>query len=299
MSDDVKTEISPMTSLLINKLVFLVTVKKAFGKALFSRHALVAFAALLMCGFSSLVTAQTPLSSKPALVAAAANLQQVLVELVPLFEREQKGKISLSIGSSANLVRQIQQGLPAEIFMSADEDFALRLADAGLSQDRGVVYATGRLVLAVPAASALKLDPQLQGLRAGLGQIEKFAIANPELAPYGKAAVQALQKLNVWSVLQPKMVLGENIAQTTQYLSTGAAQAGMTALSLVLAPEVASRLRYVLIPQDLHAPLRQRMVLLKNASPQAVQFYTFLQGEPARKIFQRYGFSTDKVAATQ
>ena len=284
-----------MTSLLINKLIPSEAGKKAF----LSRHALVAFAALLMCGFSGLVVAQTPLPSKPALVAAAANLQQVLIELVPLFEREQKGKISLSIGSSANLVRQIQQGLPAEIFMSADEDFALRLADAGLSQDQGVVYATGRLVLAVPVASALKLDPQLQGLKAGLGQIEKFAIANPELAPYGKAAVQALQKLNVWPALQRKMVLGENIAQTTQYLSTGAAQAGMTALSLVLAPEVASRLRYVLIPQDLHAPLRQRMVLLKNASPQAVQFYAFLQGEPARKIFQRYGFSTDKVAATQ
>ena len=295
MSDGVKTEIFFMTSLLINKLIPSEAGKKAF----LSRHALVAFAALLMCGFSGLVVAQAPLPSKPALVAAAANLQQVLVELVPLFEREQKGKISLSIGSSANLVRQIQQGLPAEIFMSADEDFALRLADAGLSQDQGVVYATGRLVLAVPVASALKLDPQLQGLKAGLGQIEKFAIANPELAPYGKAAVQALQKLNVWPALQRKMVLGENIAQTTQYLSTGAAQAGMTALSLVLAPEVASRLRYVLIPQDLHAPLRQRMVLLKNASPQAVQFYTFLQGEPARKIFQRYGFSTDKVAATQ
>ena len=295
MSDGVKTEIFFMTSLLINKLIPSEAGKKAF----LSRHALVAFAALLMCGFSGLVVAQAPLPSKPALVAAAANLQQVLVELVPLFEREQKGKISLSIGSSANLVRQIQQGLPAEIFMSADEDFALRLADAGLSQDRGVVYATGRLVLAVPVASALKLDPQLQGLKAGLGQIEKFAIANPELAPYGKAAVQALQKLNVWSALQRKMVLGENIAQTTQYLSTGAAQAGMTALSLVLAPEVASRLRYVLIPQDLHAPLRQRMVLLKNASPQAVQFYAFLQGEPARKIFQRYGFLTDKVAVTQ
>ena len=295
MSDGVKTEIFFMTSLLINKLIPSEAGKKAF----LSRHALVAFAALLMCGFSGLVVAQAPLPSKPALVAAAANLQQVLVELVPLFEREQKGKISLSIGSSANLVRQIQQGLPAEIFMSADEDFALRLADAGLSQDQGVVYATGRLVLAVPVASALKLDPQLQGLKAGLGQIEKFAIANPELAPYGKAAVQALQKLNVWPALQRKMVLGENIAQTTQYLSTGAAQAGMTALSLVLAPEVASRLRYVLIPQDLHAPLRQRMVLLKNASPQAVQFYTFLQGEPARKIFQRYGFLTDKVAVTQ
>jgi molybdate transport system substrate-binding protein len=229
-------------------------------------------------------------NNRPSLVAAAANLQPVLGELVPLFERQQKGRITLNTGSSANLVRQIQQGLPAELFLSADEDFALRLVDAGLTPDRGVVYATGRIVLVVPADSPLALDPQLKGLAAGLPAINKFAMANPELAPYGKAAVQALQKLNLWPALQGKVVLGESIAQATQYVSTGAAQAGITALSLALAPELAGRVRYVLIPDDLHAPVRQRMVLLKSARPAALAFYEFLQSPQAKAVLTRYGY---------
>lgn len=226
----------------------------------------------------------------PAIVAAAANLQPVLAELVPLFERSQTGKLTLNLGSSANLVRQIQQGLPAQLFLSADEDFALRLVDAGLTADRGVVYATGRIVLVVPAASPLTLDAQFKGLQAGLPKLHKFAIANPELAPYGKAAVQALQKLALWPALQGKIVLGDSIAQTTQYVSTGAADAGITALSLVLAPAAAARLRYVLIPAELHAPLRQRMVLLKNAGPTARAFYAFLQSPAAKAVLGRYGY---------
>jgi molybdate transport system substrate-binding protein len=235
--------------------------------------------------------AQTPPAhSRPSLVAAAANLQPALAELVPLFEQQQKGRLTLNTGSSANLVRQIQQGLPAELFLSADEDFALRLADAGLTPDRGVVYATGRIVLIVPVNSTLALDPQLKGLAAGLPQVDKFAIANPELAPYGKAAVQALQKRGIWPALQGKIVLGESIAQATQYVSTGAAQAGITALSLALAPELAGRTRYVLIPDDLHAPVRQRMVLLKPARPAARAFYEFLQSPAARAVLTRYGY---------
>lgn len=249
-----------------------------------------ALAFQLGLAMASQASAQDAAASRPALVAAAANLQPVLAELVPLFERGQKSRVRINIGSSANLVRQIQQGLPAELFMSADEDFALRLADAGLTLDRGLVYATGRLVLLVPADSPLALDPQLRGLKAGLGQVQKFAIANPELAPYGKAAVQVLQKLDLWPALHGKIVLGENIAQTTQYVSTGAAQAGITALSLALAPELATRVRYVLLPDNLHAPVRQRMVLLKNAGPAARAFYEFLQSPAAKAVLTRYGY---------
>ncbi|ABE42126.1 molybdate ABC transporter substrate-binding protein [Polaromonas sp. JS666] len=249
-----------------------------------------ALALQLGSGLVSPASAQDAGSSRPALIAAAANLQPVLAELVPLFERGQKSRVRVNIGSSANLVRQIQQGLPAELFLSADEDFALRLADAGLTPDRGLVYATGRLVLLVPAGSPLALDPQLRGLRSGLSQVQKFAIANPELAPYGRAAVQVLQKLDLWPALQGKIVLGENMAQATQYVSTGAAQAGITALSLALAPELATRVRYVLLPDDLHAPLRQRMVLLKNAGPAAHAFYEFLQSAPAKAVLMRYGY---------
>lgn len=229
-------------------------------------------------------------TDKPALVAAAANLQQALAELVPLFEGQQTGRITLSLGSSSNLVRQIQQGLPAELFLSADEDFALRLHDAGLTLDRGAVYATGRIVLVTPRASTLALDAELQGLKAAAPGLGKFAIANPELAPYGRAAVQALQKQGLWPALQSHLVLGENIAQTTQYVSTGAAQAGITALSLVLAPGVAKQLRYVLVREDLHAPIRQRMVLMKNAGAAARGFYAFMQSPAAQAVLARYGY---------
>ena len=236
--------------------------------------------------------AATVASERPVQVAAAANLQPVLAELVPMFERQHPGRVrvTVTVGSSANLVRQIQQGLPADLFLSADEAYALRLFDAGLTPDRGTVYATGRLVLMVPAASRLPLDPQLAGLSAALPAMDKFAIANPELAPYGKAAVQALHHLGLWPALQGKIVLGESIAQTTQFISTGAAQAGITALSLALAPELAGRVRYVLVPEKLHAPLHQRMVLLKTATPAARVFYEFLQSSQARAVLQRYGY---------
>lgn len=248
------------------------------------------FGAWLLLVLTGAALAQPDARPKPVLVAAAANMQSALTELVPLFERGHRMRISLTLGSSATLVRQIQQGLPAELFLSADEDFVFRLADAGLTQDSGAVYATGRLVLLVPAGSRLVLDSGLIGLKAGLPEVRKFAIANPALAPYGKAAVQALQNQAIWSALQGKLVLGDNIAQTTQFVSTGAAEAGITALSLALAPEVAARTRYVLISDVLHAPIRQRMVLLKNAGPGARAFHDFLQSPDAKAVLTRYGF---------
>ena len=239
-------------------------------------------------GLTRLARAQS--FADTARVAAAANLQPALTELAALFEGGQRGKPVITYGSSANLLRQIQQGLPAELFLSADEDFALRLADAGLTLDRGAVYATGRLALLVPAASSLVLDAGLDGLRAGLGKIGRVASANPELAPYGRAAVEALQRTGLWPQLSGKIVTGENIAQTTQYVSSGAADAGLTALSLALAPEVAVRTRHVVVDAALHAPLRQRMVLLKNAGPVARAFYDFILSPDARTVLQRHGY---------
>ena len=249
------------------------------------------FSVACAAGLAATLQAQALAASAPALVAAAANLQPALAELVPLFEREYAGRVSVTLGSSANLVRQIQQGLPAELFLSADEDFALRLADAGLTLDRGAVYATGRIVVLVPAGSPVALDPRLDGLKAALPRIRKFAIANPELAPYGRAAVQALQKLELWSAIEPKLVLGENIAQATQFVATGAAQAGITALSLVLVPGMDAQVRYLLISAELHAPLRQRMVLLKNAGPAARAFYRFLRSPAAKAVLARHGYA--------
>lgn len=224
-------------------------------------------------------------------VAAASDLQFALAEIAGQYQQQTGVRIELSMGSSGNFARQLRQGLPADLFMSADESFVLALADAGLTRDRGAPYALGRLALYAGNTSPVALDPGLKGLRAGWAGVSKFAIANPDHAPYGRAARQALEKLGMWGLVQPRLVLADNVAQATQFVSTGAAQAGITALSLVLAPPVARLGRHVVLPDRLHEPLRQRMVLMKSAGNAATAFYDHLRSPPARVVLQRYGFN--------
>jgi len=224
-------------------------------------------------------------------VAAASDLKFALAELAARYERETGQRVQLNLGSSGNFAQQIRQGLPVDLFMSADEAFVLQLADAGLTQDRGVLYALGRIAAIVAAVSPIGLDAQLHGLRASWSSVTSLAMANPEHAPYGRAAQQALQRLDLWELVKNKLVLGENIAQTTQFVTSGAAQAGITALSLALAPEVARAVRHVVLPAALHEPLRQRMVLLKGASAQAAGFYRYVQGPDAKAVLSRHGFA--------
>ncbi|HQR19690.1 MAG TPA: molybdate ABC transporter substrate-binding protein [Burkholderiaceae bacterium] len=227
---------------------------------------------------------------RPPIVAAASDLKFAVTEIAARFEIDTGRKVNLNFGSSGNFVRQIQQGAPFELFMSADEDFVFKLADAGLTRDRGAPYAVGRIVLYVPKGSKLKLDPALKGLRSGWSEVHKLAIANPEHAPYGRAAEQALHSLALWEFAQPKLILGENIAQTAQYVVSGGAEAGIIALSLALAPELARQGEHVLLPDHLHQPLRQRMVLTRGAGETATAFYKYLQEPTARGILRKYGF---------
>jgi molybdate transport system substrate-binding protein len=226
-------------------------------------------------------------------VAAASDLKFALGELAARYERETGQRVQLNLGSSGRFAQQIRQGLPVDLFMSADEAFVFQLADAGLTQDRGALYALGRIAAVASAASPIELDPQLHGMRAGWGSVTSFAMANPEHAPYGRAARQALERLGLWALVKTKLVLGENIAQTTQFVTSGAAQAGITALSLALAPEVARFARHVVLPAALHDPLRQRMALLKGASAQAAEFYRYVQGPDAKAVLARHGFAFD------
>jgi molybdate transport system substrate-binding protein len=229
----------------------------------------------------------------PVRVAAASDLKFVLGELVAQYQRESGQQVQLSLGSSGNFAQQIRHGLPVDLYMAADERYVFQLADAGLTQGRGAIYAMGRIALLVPKASALELDARLQVLRSALPSLRTFAIANPEHAPYGRAAREALQHMGLWEQVAPKLVLGENIAQATQFVTSGAAPAGITALSLAVAPEVAALTRSMVVPADWHRPLRQRMVLLAGARPAAAGFYRFLQGAAARAVLQRYGFGTE------
>jgi molybdate transport system substrate-binding protein len=228
----------------------------------------------------------------PGRIAAASDLQFALPELAGRFERASGARLDLSFGSSGNFARQIEQGAPMELFLSADEGFVMRLADAGRTRDRGALYALGRIALIVPGASNLGLDERLDGLRHGMAQVRRFSIANPEHAPYGRAAREALMKLGLWAELHPLLVLGENVSQATQFVSTGSAQAGITAASLALAPPVAARTRGLLLPHSLHAPLRPRMVLMKTAGAGASAFYDYLRSADARAVLARHGFSS-------
>lgn len=232
-----------------------------------------------------------PLSREKVRVAAASDLKFALAELADQYRRQSGQGIELNLGSSGQFAQQIRQGLPVDLYMSADEDFVFQLAAAGLTQGRGALYALGRIAALVPASSTVPLDAGLSGLRESWPQVKHFAIANPQHAPYGRAARQALERLGLWEMARAKLVLGENIAQATQFVTSGAAQAGITALSLALAPEVGRLARHIVLPMHLHEPLRQRMVLIKGARPGAEEFYSFLQGSAARQVFERFGFA--------
>lgn len=229
--------------------------------------------------------------SLPLRVAAASDLKFALAELADQFQHQSGQAVQVNLGSSGHFAQQIRQGLPVDLYMSADEDFVFQLTAAGLTQGRGALYALGRIAALVPAASTVSLDAALAGLREAWPRVKHFAIANPQHAPYGRAARQALERLGLWEMARSKLVMGENIAQATQFVTSGAAQAGITALSLALAPEVGRLARHILLPAHLHEPLRQRMALMKAARPGAQEFYNFLQGPSARQIFERHGFA--------
>ncbi len=225
-------------------------------------------------------------------VAAASDLKFALDEIAAAFQKQTGQAVRISYGSSGNFMRQIVQDAPFELFLSADEAFVFQLADQGRTMNRGALYATGRIVLFASKSSSWQPDAQLLDLRAALadGRVTRFAIANPEHAPYGRAARETLQAAGLWDTLQGRLVLGENVSQAAQFAVSGSTQGGIFAYSLALAPVFALAGRYVLVPENLHQPLRQRMVLTRKAGAPAQAFYDYLQQPAARTIFKRYGF---------
>ena len=229
---------------------------------------------------------------RPPIVAAASDLSFALTEIADQFAGEYGQGVQLVFGSSGTLTRQIRDGAPFDLFLSADEAFVEELTAAGLTRDGGTLYAVGRIVLFAPKGSPLIPGDGLDGLARLLasGRVARFAIANPRHAPYGRAAETALRKRGLWNALQPRLVLGDNVSQAAQFATTGNTIGGVIAYSLALAPTMRDRGSYALIPETEHMPLRQRMVLLKRAGPVAERFYAYLQEAPARAILERYGF---------
>jgi molybdate transport system substrate-binding protein len=250
-----------------------------------------AFLAVALLAFA--LPARGPADTSGPLVAAASDLQFALEDIATSFHRDTGLNVHLSMGSSGNFARQIRQGAPFEVYLSADEDYVYDLAADGFTRDEGVLYAIGRIVVLVPKGSTVQADSWLDDLAASLddGRLRRFAIANPEHAPYGLRAEQALRHRGLWDTIRSRLVFGENVSQAAQFALSGATQGGIVAYSLVLSPMTADRGVYELIPESWHEPLRQRMVLLSGAGDTAVEFYAYMQQPEARQVLERYGFA--------
>jgi molybdate transport system substrate-binding protein len=243
---------------------------------------------------AALITISVPTRAQsPPRIAAASDLSFALAEVARQFTAETGQRVTLVFGSSGTLTRQIQDGAPFELFLSADEAFVAQLQTAGLTRDAGMLYAIGRLALFAPTGSPLVPAEGLAGLQRLLdaGRVTRFAIANPEFAPYGRAAEAALRTQGLWDALRPRLVLGDNVSQAAQFATTGNAIGGLIAHSLAVAPAMAGRGSFSLVPEGHHPPLRQRMVLLPRAGPVAERFYRYLAQPDTRVILERYGFA--------
>ena len=251
-----------------------------------------ALALLLAFGLgASLRAAPRPLS-----VAAAADLQFALPEVAAAFEKAHPDvDVAVTYGSSGAFYAQIRNGAPFDLFLSADESFPQKLVQEGLAvAGSSLRYSRGRLVLWVPRDSPIPLERL--GVTALLDpRARKVAIANPRHAPYGQAAEAALAKLGLLDAVKPRLVYGENIAQTAQFVQSGAADIGILALSLAQAPALAGRGRSVEIPLDAYPPLEQGAVILSHTRDPAPAwaFRNFLRSPEGVAILKRYGFLVD------
>jgi len=225
-------------------------------------------------------------------VAAAADLSFAFKELVPTFEQQTGEHVKLTLGSSDNFYAQIQNGAPFDLYFSADISYPKKLEEAGLAVPGSLYpYAVGRIVLWTGNESRLDLSKGLEILREPT--IKKIAIANPKHAPYGRAAVAAMEYFKVYDQVKDKLILGENISQTAQFIESGACDIGIVALSLALAPVMKAAGQYWEIPATAHSPLEQGAVILKQSKNPEVarQFLEFIKSPHGQEIMKRYGFT--------
>jgi len=247
----------------------------------------------VLCFFAAAIGAQ----AQTLRIAAAADLQFVMNDLASRYEKQSGVKATLTYGSSGNLQAQIENGAPFDLFFSADVQYPRRLISRGLADAQSLyIYSYGRLVLWAPAEANLRLNERgLAALKDA--RVMKIAIANPEHAPYGKAAVAALQKAGLYDEVKSKLVYGENISQAAQFAESGNAQVGILALALTFADSMQDGERWE-VPADLYPPLEQGAVLM-NAStnkPAARAFLEFVKSAETRKVLSKYGFSLSAPA---
>jgi molybdate transport system substrate-binding protein len=254
---------------------------------------------ILLAIFTTVGSLRAQESQRPLLIAAAADLKFALDEVLVEFRKAHpEHDTKTSYGSSGNLYAQIDNGAPFDIFFSADVKFPGQLIERGRGEkDSLFLYAVGRIVVWVPKDS--KLDVERLGIQALLDPaVRKIAIANPKHAPYGAAAVAAMKKLGVHDQVSGKFVLGENVAQTAQFVQSGAADIGVIALSLAIAPRMKAEGRYWEVPLTDYPRMEQAGVIRTGAANAegARQLRALLIAEKGRAVLQRYGFIVPESA---
>ncbi|SHG25980.1 molybdate ABC transporter substrate-binding protein [Flagellimonas flava] len=238
------------------------------------------------------VLACRPSTEVKLTIAVAANMQYAISEIVEAFTNKTEIQCNLIIGSSGKLTAQIKEGAPYDVFLSANMKYPMELFDDGLTTAPPKVYANGGLVLWTQSD---QIVPSLTSLTNK--DVKHIALANPEIAPYGRASIQVLRNLDLHDTLVEKLVYAESISQTNQFISTGVAQIGFTAKSVVLSPDLKGKGKWKTLDPKYYDPVQQGIVLTRrnenrDNSPQ--RFFDFIFSEEARKILEKYGYSMDE-----
>jgi len=252
----------------------------------------VASCVLLVVLFVFSLVARTAAANEELTIAAASDLNFAMKELVAEYEKTTGHHVKLSLGSSGNFFSQIRNGAPFDLYFSADIGYPRKLEEAGLTVPGSLYrYAVGRIVIWTGNESRIEVAKGFDVLAES--RIKKIAIANPKHAPYGRAAVAAMEHFKVYDRVKDRLVLGENISQAAQFIESGACDIGIIALSLALAPTMTARGTYWEIPADAHPPLEQGAVMLKSSTHQeaAKRFIEFMKRSGGQEIMKRYGFT--------
>jgi molybdate transport system substrate-binding protein len=231
--------------------------------------------------------------SQPATltIAAASDLQAAFPELVARFEKSTGVRTTVTFGSSGNFFAQIRNGAPFDVFFSADIDYPQQLASSGHADGSSLyAYATGRIVLWTRKDTGIDVTRGLQALRDT--RVRRIAIANPKVAPYGRAAVAALRSAKIYETVEGKLVLGENVSQTAQLADSGNADVAILAHSLAVGPALRGSGTYVEIPASAHPPIEQAAVIVTASRNKdaARRFFAFVRGADAQALLRRFGF---------
>ena len=246
---------------------------------------------------SGLLIPQAESADREINVAAAADLSSALQEVAANYEKRTGVVVKLSFGASGALTQQIQNGAPFDVFFSADMDYPRQLIAGGQADGATLYrYAVGQLVLWVPQDSPL--DVEHKGMDVLLGpSVKKISIANPQHAPYGRAAVAALKHYGLYEKLGDRLVLGENVSQAAQFVESGNAQAGFVALAHAMAPAMQGKGRYWVVPAEAYPPLDQGVVLISHSphGEDAAAFLRFMKTEEVAGLLRRYGFTSPDV----